>query len=139
MNISANKRTAKGTAKGFTLIELMIVIAIIGIIAAIGYPSYTNYLQRAGRAEASALLLEVMERQEQHYRNNLTYTVNLTDLGYAEAVVVAESERYQIEQPEACEGRSIRRCVTLTATSQQKQGANDNLTLDSLGEKGGNW
>lgn len=127
----------KGMLRGFTLIELMIVVAIIGIIAAIGYPSYTNYLQRAGRAEASALLLEVMERQEQFYRNNLTYTVDLTDLGYTGAVVAA-SERYQIEQPVACEGTSIRRCVEVTAASQEKQG-DDNLTLDSRGKKTGNW
>lgn len=127
----------RGMIQGFTLIELMIVIAIIGIIAAIGYPSYTNYLQRAGRAEASALLLEVMEKQEQFYRRNLTYTNDLTELGYTGAVAV-ESGRYQIAQPAAC-GSSIRRCVELTATSQDKQGANDNLTLTSRGEKGGNW
>ena len=122
--------------KGFTLIEVMIVVAIIGIIAAIGYPSYTKYLHKAGRAEGSALLLEVMEKQEQHYRRERTYATALSALGYAGD---AETERYKIVEPmEACD-TDIRRCVVVTANPQGKQPADQKLTLSSSGEKSANW
>ncbi len=128
----------KDNSSGFTLIELMIVIAIIGIIAGIGYPSYAKYLQRGGRAEASALLLEVMEKQEQYYRSNLKYTTSFTDLGYS-AAPQSESGRYIIDAPAACTGASLRRCVVLQASAQNNQTAGDDLTLDSRGVKGGKW
>jgi type IV pilus assembly protein PilE len=52
---------------GFTLIELMVTVAIIGILAAIAYPSYTQYVQRANRAEARGLLLEDVQFLERNF------------------------------------------------------------------------
>ncbi len=123
--------------KGFTLIELMIVVAIIGIIAAIGYPSYTSYLKKAGRSEASALLLEVMEKQEQWYRQNLSYTADLAELGYP-ATLETDSARHIINEMKACDGSTLRRCVIVTASAQGKQAGDVALTLNSKGAKT-NW
>jgi len=55
---------------GFTLIELMIVVAIVGILSAIAYPSYQEYVKRAKRAEAQAALMELAQFMERHYTNN---------------------------------------------------------------------
>lgn len=59
--------------KGFTLIELMIAVAIIGILAAIVYPSYTEYTKKTRRAEAAAVLMEAAQVTERHFSQNGVY------------------------------------------------------------------
>jgi type IV pilus assembly protein PilE len=59
--------------QGFTLIELMIVVAIIGIIAAIAYPSYTEYVERARRTDAQGALMGLAAAMERHRTANGTY------------------------------------------------------------------
>lgn len=61
------------TKNGFTLIELMVVVAIVGILAAIAYPSYQQYVRRAARAEARATILDMAQNQERWFTNNNTY------------------------------------------------------------------
>lgn len=73
MNKSGNK-------KGFTLIELMIVVAIVGILASIAYPSYTAYVLRAKRGDAKAGLLSAQLAQEKWRANHTTYG-SITDIG----------------------------------------------------------
>ena len=78
--------------KGFTLIELMMVIAIIGLLAAIAIPNYSEYLTRTKRSEGQALLADVAARQERFYAQNNSYVTTDANVGKLGLVKVDLSE-----------------------------------------------
>ena len=115
---------------GFTLIELMIVIVIIGIIASVAYPSYQESTNKARRADGQAALLDIMNAQERYFTENNTYSTTLSDVGRS-----GTSEKgHYIVTAAAC-GSGITSCVILTATAQGAQTSDGNLTYNSLGVK----
>lgn len=68
-------RSMRNSQKGFTLIELMIVVAVVAVLAAIAYPAYQEYALRARRAEGQSLLSEAAARQERWRAQNGKYMV----------------------------------------------------------------
>lgn len=67
---------------GFTLIEMMITVMIIGILAAIAIPNYQQYVTRSNRTEGMALLQEAAARQERFMTQNNRYATTVAELGY---------------------------------------------------------
>ncbi|WP_432471154.1 type IV pilin protein [Amphritea sp. HPY] len=69
--------------QGFTLIELMIAVAIVGILTAIAYPSYTEYVNKSRRTDGMAALLSAQLEQEKFRANNVSYASTLASAGVA--------------------------------------------------------
>jgi type IV pilus assembly protein PilE len=135
---------------GFTLIELMIVVAIIAVLAAIAYPNFQEYLLKSGRSDGHAKLTQVMQAQERFYSQNQRYTGNLgaTAAGNpglafpgtaTDAPVISDEQRYSIAAEVCAAGTPLTRCVRLVATAVGPQAADaqcGNLSLNSQGIKG---
>ena len=68
---------------GFTLIELMITVAVIGILAAVAYPSYNNYLIRATRSAAQSFMLDVSNKEEQYLLDARIYAAVANNAGFS--------------------------------------------------------
>lgn len=117
---------------GFTLIEVMIVVVIIGILASIAYPSYQEYVVRGNRAEGMALLADAAARQERYFAQNSTYASNLSSLNMIDESL---NKHYKVVVSSASSS-----AYALTAQAQGTQASRDtkcgNLTLNSAGERG---
>ena len=77
-------RKKKNTRQaGITLLELMIVVAIVAMISAFAYPSYMSYVVNSKRTAATSTLLQIADRQQQFFMDNKRFANSLTDLGFA--------------------------------------------------------
>lgn len=122
----------KGKQHGFTLIELMITVAIIGILAAIAYPSYASHIIKGNRAAAKAQMLDIANRQQQFLLANRAYATKdaLTTSGYALPSEVSSRYSYDITV-----GTGTVPSYLITFTAIGSQTSDGNLTLNSEGVK----
>lgn len=68
--------------RGFSLLVLMIVVAIVGVLAAIVYPGYVDSIRKSKRGDAQVTLMEAARKMEIYYSRNASYNLDLTSLGY---------------------------------------------------------
>lgn len=123
-------RRNRNRGAGFTLIELMIVIAVVAILASIAIPAYNDSVTKARRADGMAALMQAMTLQERFYTENNTYTTDLGSIGQTSS----EEGFYELSAA-ACAGSTITRCVIITGTPNAAQAHDGNLTFNSRGVK----
>lgn len=136
-----------GASRGFTLIELMIVVAIIAVLAAIAYPSYTNHVTKTRRGAAAACAMEAAQFMERFYTTNLRYdqdragaAVALPTLQcqneiqnfYAVSLRGATASGYFIDAaPKGAQATNDTKCGTLTINQSGTKTKSGSASTDS--------
>lgn len=113
---------SRSQAKGFTLIEVMIVVVIVGILAAIAFPAYSDYVRKTHRADAKAKMLELAQEMERCYIQSSAYT----GCGAAENI-----DRYEITLDVGANSYTI--TATPNTVGGQDQDACGTMTYNHLG------
>lgn len=124
----------KNVQAGFTLIEIMIVVVIIGIMAAIAVPNYSEYVKRGNRTEGQALLSDASARQERYFSQNNAYITASDDIAKLglRGGDTSETGKYTLTVSKVDEDGGY----TLTAEQNFDDSKCGDLTLDARGRKG---
>jgi type IV pilus assembly protein PilE len=137
MQHASGQHSLLNPADGFTLIELMITVAIVAILASVAYPSYQQYVIRSNRSEMEQFMLDVANREEEFLLNNRSYT-NLADLNLSIPARLQSLYTVTAATTTSCAGTTLTApsyCITSTPIATSIQKNDGTLTLDSQGNK----
>lgn len=133
----------KNKLLGFTLIELMIVVAVIGILLAVAIPSYQDSIRKGRRAEGRTALTELLQQQERYMTQTNTYLAFTNSAGTTSPTSVpfktysgdSQAKTSYHLSAAACPSSTINECVILTATPVTADPEAGNLQILSSGTK----
>lgn len=130
--MNRSRTVSAGRAAGFTLIELMVCVAIIGILAAIAYPAYSKYLVKSNRAAAESHLVELAQAEAQYMADSRSYAGSVGDLGMTTPAAVLAKYTISIAPTD---GPPAGFKITATPIPGSSQDGDEALTIDEAGKR----
>lgn len=126
-------------ARGFTLVELLVVVAAIAMLAMIAYPSYVGHKVKANRAAAQSFLIDLANRQQLHFLDARGFTNNLAKLGAAP--IPAEISAYYLIPDPVVDNSATPPVFTISATAKAGtiQAKDGDLSINNVGVRSGHW
>lgn len=144
--------TTKRVQSGFTLIELMITVAIVAILAAIAIPSYQDSVWKGKRGEAKTAIMRTLQSEERYYTQNNSYLLFSTvaqtantpfsiysadNSGNSRYLISVEATTLTNAQGTSCSAADVTKCIRVVATVQGNADpkCGDKLSMDTVGIK----
>lgn len=124
--------TSGRRATGFTLVELLIAVAIVGILGAIAYPAYTQHVVKGNRAAAEAYLLSLAQAETDYFADARSYTTSTATLHLDPPAQVAAKYTIDIQTPPGNPPSFTLTAIPIVSGTQHADG---NLSIDSSGAR----
>jgi type IV pilus assembly protein PilE len=125
----------KKQQRGFTLIELMITVAVVAILATIAYPSYQSYVIRANRTAAQQFMLDIANREEQLMLDSRNYSATIGAGGLNLSTPAEVTGRYTVTVAVNNAATPPTFVITATPVAGSIQASDSTLTFNNLGVK----
>jgi type IV pilus assembly protein PilE len=136
MSVAPTLPMKKRGSAGFTLIEVLVVVAIVGILSTVAYPAYGRYLMKGNRAAAQAHLIDLAQAESQYFADARGYAATTAALNVPTPAAVAAKYAIRIDVSDTAPPG-----FTITATPTGSQADDGILTVDQSGARtpAGKW